>query len=356
MALTITKDTPVVDSTFNIDEVKNEIAVQYKGSAEVDTITSEIVVDDPQSIAIFGAKAAEGVSKASDAVLNSVNMSQLNETSKVVSQLNKIMKEFDMDELAEEPKGLAKIFTNVKKQLDKIISKYEVLGKEIEKIYVQLMQDQDEIGRSNKMLEDMFVANKENFNKLELYVLAGEQGLTELQNLIDYASAKGDKEQLELYQQAHVLLGARVNDLRMAEHVAMQAIPMLKTMQFNNSNLVRQINSAFITTLPAFKQGIAQAVLLKRQKIMADSMADLRDKTNKVLEKNAENTANLSVQITQQAMSSAISMETLEKNYNTILNGAKETERIMKEASSQWDSNATKLEQMKADFQKQLNM
>ena len=85
-------------------------------------------------------------------------------------------------------------------------------------------------------------------------------------------------------------------------------------------------------------------------------MAELRDKTNKVLEKNAENTANLSVQITQQAMSSAISMETLEKNYNTILNGAKETERIMKEASSQWDSNATKLEQMKADFQKQLNM
>lgn len=85
MALTMTKDTPVVDAAFNIDEVKSEIAVQYTGSAEVDTITSEIVVDDPQSIAIFGAKAAEGVSKASDAVLNSVNMSQLNETTLLVS-------------------------------------------------------------------------------------------------------------------------------------------------------------------------------------------------------------------------------------------------------------------------------
>lgn len=356
MALTMTKETPVIETTFDINEVKNEIATQYTGSTEVDTITSEIVVDDPQSIAVFGAQAAEGVSKASDAVLNNVNMAQLDETSKVVVQLNKIMKEFDMDELTEEPKGLAKIFTDVKKQLNKIVSKYETLGKEIEKIYIQLKQDQDEIARSNKMLEDMFVANKENFHKLELYVLAGEQGLKELQRLIDDATAKGDNEQLDLYQQAYTLLGARVNDLRMAEHVAMQAIPMLKTMQFNNSNMARQINSAFITTLPAFKQGIAQAVLLKRQKLMADSMSELREKTNRVLEKNAENTAALSVQITRQATESAIAIETIEKNYNTIINGAKETERILKEASSKWDSNAVKLEKMKSDFQKQLKL
>ena len=39
----------------------------------------------------------------------------------------------------------------------------------------------------------------------------------------------------------------------------MQSIPMIKTMQFSNMNLVRKINSAFIITLPVFKQALAQA-------------------------------------------------------------------------------------------------
>ena len=46
----------------------------------------------------------------------------------------------------------------------------------------------------------------------------------------------------------------------------MQSIPMIKTMEFSNMNLVRKINSAFIITLPVFKQALAQAIMLKRRK------------------------------------------------------------------------------------------
>ncbi len=43
-------------------------------------------------------------------------------------------------------------------------------------------------------------------------------------------------------------LEQRTQDLRMAENVAMQSIPIIKTMEFSNMNLVRKINSAFILT------------------------------------------------------------------------------------------------------------
>ena len=63
------------------------------------------------------------------------------------------------------------------------------------------------------------------------------------------------------------MLEQRTQDLRTAENIAMQSIPMIKTMAFSNMNLVRKINSAFIITLPVFKQALAQAIMLKRQKI-----------------------------------------------------------------------------------------
>ncbi len=55
-------------------------------------------------------------------------------------------------------------------------------------------------------------------------------------------------------------------------------------------NLVRKINSAFIVTLPVFKQALAQAIMLKRQRIQAESLAALDEKTNEMLLKNARNT------------------------------------------------------------------
>ena len=62
-----------------------------------------------------------------------------------------------------------------------------------------------------------------------------------------------------------MMLEQRTQDLRVAENVAMQTIPMLKTMEFSNINLIRKINSAFIITLPIFKQSLAQDIMLKRQ-------------------------------------------------------------------------------------------
>lgn len=108
------------------------------------------------------------------------------------------------------------------------------------------------------------------------------------------------------------MLEQRTQDLRTAENVAMQSIPMIKTMEFSNYNLVRKINSAFIVTLPVFKQALAQAILLKRQKIQAESIAELDKKTNEMLLKNAQNTVDVSKMTAKMASGSSIQIETLE--------------------------------------------
>lgn len=150
---------------------------------------------------------------------------------------------------------------------------------------------------------------------------------------------------------ALMILEQRTQDLRTAEAVAMQSIPMIKTMEFSNLNLVRKINSAFIITLPVFKQALAQAVMLKRQRLQAESMAALDAKTNEMLIKNAKNTVEQSKLTAQLASGSSIKVETLETTWRTIMNGIDETKAIQDNARKQREDDKKRLEVLKNEFE-----
>ena len=151
-------------------------------------------------------------------------------------------------------------------------------------------------------------------------------------------------------RQAENMLEQRVMDLKTAERIALQSIPMIKTMEFSNANLTRKINSAFIVTLPVFKQALAQAMMLKRQKIQADSMSALDKRTNELLIKNAQNTVEQSKQITRMTNTSSVQIETLEKTWNTIVSGIDETKRIQEEAKRKREEDSKRLDAIKQQY------
>ena len=153
-----------------------------------------------------------------------------------------------------------------------------------------------------------------------------------------------------------MMLEQRTQDLRTAENVAMQSIPMIKTMEFTNMNLVRKINSAFIITLPVFKQALAQAIMLKRQKIQADSMAALDEKTNELLIKNARNTVEQSKMTARMASGSSVKIETLETTWRTIVSGIDETRSIQDNARKQRAEDQKRLEVIKQEFNQMYHM
>ena len=136
----------------------------------------------------------------------------------------------------------------------------------------------------------------------------------------------------------------------------MQSIPMIKTMEFSNYNLVRKINSAFIVTLPVFKQALAQAILLKRQKIQAEAMSELDKKTNEMLIKNAQNSVEVSKNTARLASGSSIQIETLETTWRTITSGIDETQRIQEESRRKRIDDQKRLEAIKEDFNKRYHM
>ena len=118
------KDELIVVEQYDIVADRAQMNQTLVNSAEVDALVSTIEIDNLETIVSFGAKAAEEISKASDVILNSMNMSQLDDSSQMLHTLAKVMEKFDIDEIKENPTLFGKLFGNLRRQLDKILEKY----------------------------------------------------------------------------------------------------------------------------------------------------------------------------------------------------------------------------------------
>ena len=59
---------------------------------------------------------------------------------------------------------------------------------------------------------------------------------------------------------------------------------MVQTIRANNRLLIEKLNSAFLVTLPIFRQTLAQAAARKRQRLQAQAMEALDRRTREALE------------------------------------------------------------------------
>jgi len=344
---------------FDLEKKKNEVMAKVMDSPEVRSIVRQINIEDVSSIMTFGKNTAEEVSRFSDAILHSMQSTKVEDSGELMIQLNKIMDKFDIKDFKDKTPGfLEKIFSKAKNSVDALFKKYNSMGDEVDKVFVTLKQYEAEIGIANKHLEDMFNKNTEYYEQLGQYIYAGQVVLAELKNnIIPNAQAKANQTGERLDQmaannllQVQEIMEQRIYDLQLAENVAVQSMPTIKAIEYGNYNLVRKINSAFVITMPIFKQCLVQAIMLKRQSVQAKAMSALDEKTNELLLRNAENTALQSKMVAKLASGSSVSIETLEKSWQTIVNGIEETKAIQEEMRQKRLDGTKRLEVLKQDF------
>lgn len=352
----VTEPAPTV---FDLEKKKNEIRVKVEQSPEVRSIVRQINIEDVGSIMTFGKNTAEEVARFSDAILHSMQSTKVEDSGELLIQLNKIMEKFDIKDFKDKPPGFfEKLFTKAKNSVEALFQKYHSMGDEVDKVFVTLKKYEAEITTANKHLEEMFIKNTEYYEQLGQYIYSGQVVLAELKNnIIPAAQAKASQTGSQLDQikvnnllQVQEVMEQRIYDLQLAENVAVQSMPTIKSIEYGNYNLVRKINSAFVITMPIFKQCLIQAIMLKRQAVQAKAMQALDEKTNELLLRNAENTALQSKMVAKLASGSSLSIETLEKSWQTIVNGIEETKAIQEEMRQKRIDGTKRLETLKQDF------
>lgn len=355
-------DKAIVAVQNNLATARDKLKQEIIASGEAQRISDKLAVDNPQSIVEFGRPVAEEMSKVADAVLRKTTQSSLTDTGKMMQALSKVMSKIDIEEIKETPDGgfLDKIFKTAQRKLEQFTAKYNSVGKEIEKICTELRTYEAQIKQSNGELGQMYDSGVQSYQTLMKYVIAGEMAMVELDNYIETVNAQAQTDptaQLTLnnLNQAKQLLEQRVQDLRLAESVALQSLPMVKAIEFGNLNLSRKINSAFIITLPVFKNAIAQAVFIKQQTLQAKSMAALDAATNDLLLKNSKNVADSMRTTASLAGKSSIDIATIEESWKNIMDGIRDTNSITNELSKQRDNDKVRLEQLNQQYLSQVN-
>ena len=323
---------------------------------------NEIKLNDGNSILNFGQTPSEGLSKISNQLLATTKRPDADNASAMIVQLTKVMDKFDIKEIEtmpiEKQNMFVRIFNNAKNKLDKLVAKYENLGKEVDEISLILQQSKHEMEKSNDSLKRLYQANLQYYEMLEKYIVAGEMALEEIDKELNQLPTRTniteEQKQMNIQQLNMIrdILSQRVGDLRVAENVALQTAPMLQMMQMGNFNLMRKINSSFIITLPIFKNSLIQAIELKRQAITSNSINQLDQKTAELWERNAKNTAQQYVTITEQANRSVLPIEKLKESFETIQKGIEDANEINQKQEELRKENAIALEDMKEEMKK----
>ena len=350
---------PVLVSEQELSQIaQNQLAL--KQDPEVHALAQKIDVKDQIAMLELGKETANGISTFSDKMLATMKTSKLEESSVLLNNLNRIMDKFDPQDFAEDKKGgfLTRLFTKGKEQLEKFLSKYDSMNKEVDVIYREIQKYEVEMKRNTVDLENLYDQNLDYFQTLSKFVAAIEVRTDEVRASLPALEQKaqtGDQlaaMEYETLLRAVELLEQRRYDLEMAQQVSFQSAPQIRLMQQGNNHLIAKINSAFVTTIPIFKQGLIHAVTLKRQKLISDSMSELDRRTNEMLVRNAENISKNSVNIARSAGSPSIKIETIETTWQTIMAGIQETKQIQAETARNREEGRKRIERLQLEYEK----
>jgi uncharacterized protein YaaN involved in tellurite resistance len=336
----------------------SDIKLALRKEPEIQNLARTIDERDQIQVLEFGKEPAVQISRFSDQILNNMKTSKVEDSGELLKQLGRIMDKFDAKDFQKTSGGFfGKLFKKGEKVVEKLFGKYQTMGSEIDKVYIEISKYQHEMVDATNMLEQMYEQNYQYYLTLEKYIVAGEIKVEELKNnqlpQLESRAGAGDQlasMQLDSLKNVIELLEQRIYDLEMAKMVSLQTAPQIRLLQRGNTKLIGKINSAFVTTIPIFKNGLIQAMAAKRQKLVADSMSELDRRTNEMLLKNAQNISQQSTDIARLAGGSSIKIETIEESWNIIIKGMQETRAIEDENKRMRIEGTKRLEQLQNNF------
>jgi len=311
----------VVEKSLNYDALTDE------EKKAIDEFITKIDPKNTTQILQYGASAQSNISKFSDSVLEDVKTRSTGEVGDLLAGLVAEIKEFDTDIPQGEVKGLAKIFNSAKKQLEKLINKYNKVETNINKIEKQLEDHKLQMLKDIAVFDTMYEKNLEYFKQLSLYIIAGEKKLKELKEvtlLEMQAKAKesGDQTDVQAVNDMENMINRfekKIYDLKTTRIISIQMAPQIRLIQNNDSELVEKIQSSLINTIPLWKNQIVIALGITHAKSALGAQKAVTDLTNEMLQKNSETLKQGTIEIAEESERAIIDVETLQKTNQDII-------------------------------------
>jgi uncharacterized protein YaaN involved in tellurite resistance len=331
---------------------------------QIDKIIAEIDINDSKSIIHFGSKAQEQLTLISDRMLEGVKNKDIGSAGGDLNSMVATLRGFDLDALDpnKKPGFFAKLFGKAKPIVE-FLQKYEEVRKQIDDITDKLDGHKTVLLTDITMLDKLYDANLEYFHNLDHYISAGEEKLTQLDEITipekvkatENSEAVIEAQELRDLRSSRDDLERRVHDLRLTRQVAMQSLPSIRLVQDNDKGLVNKIGSTIVNTIPLWRQQLATAVAIYRSSDAAETLKAATDLTNDLLEGNAENLKEANALTRKQLERGVFDLESVKKANATLIDTINESLKIADEGKKMRADAVVQLQECEPELRKTLS-
>ncbi|OXS62100.1 toxic anion resistance protein [Bacillus sp. DSM 27956] len=326
-------------------------------------LAAQIDYKDYEAILKYGTAAQTQLSTFSHSMLDHVQKRDIGPIGDVLGDLMKKLEQMNPDELNTKKKGVfKKLFRKVSSSLQEVLSKYQKIGSQIDRISVRLEHSKKTLLDDNRLLETLYEKNKDYFQALNMYIAAAEIKREEIQhNLLPSLRKKAEETDDELiYQEVNDTmqfldrLDKRIHDLKLSRQMTIQSAPQIRLIQNTNQALAEKIQASVLTAIPLWKNQIAIALTLLNQQKAVAAQKQVSRTTNELLLKNSEMLKTNSIETAKENERGIIDIDTLKKTQENLISTIEETLAIQAEGRQKRQQAEQEMVTMENDLKQKL--
>ncbi|MDF2037351.1 toxic anion resistance protein [Bacillus sp. CMF12] len=316
-----------------------------------------------QAMISYGTPAQSKLLSFSHTMLEHVQKKDVGEVGTIINDLMKKFNDVNPDELRPEKSSFfARMFGKISGSVQEVLSKYQKTGAQIDRISVKLERSKNALLSDIVMLDKLYENNKEYFHALNVYIAAGELKLEELhEKKIPELKKKAEESNDQMkFQEVNDMmqfadrLDKRLYDLKLSREITIQSAPQIRLIQNTNQALVEKIQSSIMTAIPLWKNQVAIALTLLRQRHAVEAQKKVSKTTNDLLLKNAEMLKMNTIETARENERGLVDIETLKKTQENLISTLEETLRIQEEGRHKRRQAEHDLANMENDLRQKL--
>ncbi|PUB13926.1 toxic anion resistance protein [Paenisporosarcina sp. OV554] len=301
------------------------------------TLAAQIPAGNYEAVLTYGANAQTELSRFSHQMLDHVQKKDIGPVGDILKDLMDKLGQMNPEELTTTKKsGIKRLFGKVSRSVQELMTKYQKLSTQIDRIGIQLEHSKRGLIEDVHMLDKLYDQNKAYFQALNVYIAAAEIKRDEILNetipaLRQKAEASSDQMAYqEVNDMAQFLdrLEKRLYDLQLSRQITIQSAPQIRMIQQTNQTLAEKIQSSIMTSIPLWKNQIAIALTLNRQLKAVEAQKQVTKTTNDLLLKNSEMLKMNSIETAKENERGIVEIETLKQTQENLLQTIEETLRI----------------------------
>ncbi len=309
----------------------------------------------PDEVITYGSQASKNLTEFSSSLLKNMQMKDNPEVEGLIGELMDGLRTVDATTLLQKkPTFWSKLFRT--DDVEKFKEKYQSVSTLIEGVKDKLDSSVYQLRQDMNHCNIYIDKNGDYIAELDKYIMAGRMRIKEETDaltkdgigldtddnvvMMEFRERKSGVERLE----------RRVFDLMLMREIATQNMHQMYLIRDGDGVLVEKIQSSISSVIPLWEQQMVSSFHMLRQRNAVEIQKNVRETTNKLIEKNSQLLKENSLSIGRELEAPIVDIEVLKKSQQTLIETVEGLKQIHAEGRQQRMQATKELEQLQSQF------